>query len=90
MFIHSFMVYSYIHSYILSFTHSFLHLQLKAPSVKHQSAALTYHDGRLVVLGGGCADIEVYDSEHDTWSLQPYSLPHAMQFHAAVTMLLPE
>lgn len=42
-------------------------------------AQLTLRDGRVVVIGGAQQNAEVYDPQHDTWSVSAGSLPTTLK-----------
>ena len=63
--------------------------QAHGPALKHQHAALVFHNDKFMLLGGQCAAIEEYDAEEDTWNMAPCKLPMNLQQHYAFSMDFP-
>ena len=64
------------------------------PLREHRYGALTYHNNRLLLLGGyldggGTDEVEDYNIDEDKWSLCSYRMPKKVCLHYAVVLNMP-
>ena len=60
------------------------------PLREHRYGALTYHNNKLLLLGGyfkgGTGEVEEYNIDEDKWSMCSYKMPKKVYSHYAVVL----
>ena len=64
------------------------------PLQQHKYGALTYHNNKLLLVGGyfnggGTDEVEEYNIDEDKWSMCSYRMPRKVYLHHAVVLKMP-